>query len=346
MACNLIAKASLSYVLSDESFWKEDWGQLRLRAAYGHAGRAPGAFDAVRIWSPVGWGNQVAFTPENVGNEDLGPERTIETEFGIDASFFNQRLDLEFTAYNQRTTNALLAVNQIPSQGFLNSQLRNVGELENRGIEVAIDGVPVQNEGFQWTLGADVSLNQSEVLDLGGAPPFTLGTLAGIYEGHPAPMVRADRITNPDEVADPIVEEDHFYGPDQPTHILGLSTSLTLPWWNISISARGEYQGGHYIYDGATYNALSRGVRFPTAIGALEQIEAGNADQLTAYERSIAYPANVRADWFIRPADFFKLRSLSIHIPIPSKFTGGSEATFTFSGHNLFRWTNDGLPAV
>src|SRR5690606_31526182 len=46
-------KASVAYVVSDESFWNPSWGVVKLRAAYGQAGRAPGAFDAVRTWQPV-----------------------------------------------------------------------------------------------------------------------------------------------------------------------------------------------------------------------------------------------------------------------------------------------------
>ena len=47
-------KVSASYVVSEEKFWRKGWGELKLRGAYGSAGRAPGAFDAIRTWSPVG----------------------------------------------------------------------------------------------------------------------------------------------------------------------------------------------------------------------------------------------------------------------------------------------------
>ena len=56
-------KASLSYVVSDEGFWPDALGSLRLRAAYGQAGRAPGAFDAVRTWDPASWAGESAFVP-------------------------------------------------------------------------------------------------------------------------------------------------------------------------------------------------------------------------------------------------------------------------------------------
>src|SRR5690606_3547047 len=82
-------KATASYVISDEPFWPEALGQVKLRAAWGHAGRAPGAFDAVRTWNPKPWRGTTGFLPENVGNPDLGPERTIEYEAGFDAGLLD-----------------------------------------------------------------------------------------------------------------------------------------------------------------------------------------------------------------------------------------------------------------
>ena len=77
-------KVSAAYVISDEEFWPANFGRVKLRAAWGQAGRAPGAFDALRTWDPVGWGTDVAFEPLNVGNPDLAPERTSEIELGFE----------------------------------------------------------------------------------------------------------------------------------------------------------------------------------------------------------------------------------------------------------------------
>ncbi|MEW5918535.1 MAG: TonB-dependent receptor, partial [Gemmatimonadota bacterium] len=85
-------RASFSWVASEESFWPTWNSAMKFRVAYGQSGRAPGAFDAVRTWEPVGWGGQPAFFPRNVGNADLGPERTTELEVGFDAAFFSDRL--------------------------------------------------------------------------------------------------------------------------------------------------------------------------------------------------------------------------------------------------------------
>lgn len=337
-------KVSFSYVLSDEDFWKDNWGTLRLRAAYGHAGRAPGAFDAVRTWDPVGWGDRVAYRAENVGNPDLGPERTRETEFGFDLSTLNNRFDLDFTYYYQKTTDALFFVRQMPSTGFLSSQLENVGELQNQGIELSLNAKIIQSDNFGWSIGGSIATNQSEVLDLGGAPNFSLdGNHGWIIEGEPVPVIRGDRITNPDEIADPVIEEDYNYGPNEPTHVLNIRTSFDLPY-DITFSARGEFQGGHYIYDGASLNTLARGVKFPTCSDAFSLIDGGQSDQLNALQRSRCIPTNVLSDWFIYPADFFKLREVSLRVPIPLQFTENSVTTFTLSGRNLWTWRNSDFP--
>src|SRR6185312_9870735 len=134
-------KLSASYAISDEDFWKHVKGveSLKLRAAMGESGKAPGAFDAVRTWDPVAAENgQPAFTPAQVGNPDLGPERTREWEAGFDASALDGRLGLVYTYYDQHTFGALIPVQQDPSNGFAGSQLINAGQLFNHGNEVTL----------------------------------------------------------------------------------------------------------------------------------------------------------------------------------------------------------------
>ena len=74
---------------------------MKLRGAYGIAGRAPGAFDAVRTWQPANLLGEAGFTTNNVGNPDLGPERSSEIEGGFDAEFRDGRLGIEFTYYRR-----------------------------------------------------------------------------------------------------------------------------------------------------------------------------------------------------------------------------------------------------
>lgn len=338
-------KISASYVLSDESFFPKSLGTLKLRAAYGQAGRAPGAFDALRTYLPVGWGGSPAFRTNSVGDPNLGPERSAETEVGFDATEFNGRMSLEATYYHTNTTNALLPVSQIPSDGFITSQLENVGTLQRQGLELQTSGDVFRSRPVTWNAGMTLALNASKTISLGGAPPFDLGNYGWIYEGRPVADIRGRKVTNPDAIATPNIVQDYDYGPSQPTRIIGLTSSLTFPH-GIELSARGEYQGGDYINEGASYNAISRGVQWPTCFAAYStQTSATDESKWTAYQRAYCDPKNASPDLFIFKADFFKLRDVTLLAPLPQRLVpGASRALISVSVDNWYRWQNKDLP--
>ncbi len=331
-------KASLSWVLSEEPFWGAGWGEVKLRAAYGLAGRAPGAFDAVRTWNPGSFGGESSFLPGNVGNPDLGPEKTREIEAGFDASWFEGRLSAEVTYYDQVTRDALFNVAQIPTRGFTGSQLENVGRITNRGLEVGLNGDVYRSRELTWSLGGTLSTNRSEVLDAGSTTSST------IVVGQPAPVVRGTRVVNADEYADPVYELDHFFGPNQPTLTLGVHTDLELPR-GFRLSARGEFQGGHYISDSASNFMIDRGAGAPGCDGAYQLVPfdafaGADLSGLTALQRARCYRETFRSGLWIYPADFFKLRELTLLAPLDALVPGGANATLTLSLRNAYRWTN------
>ena len=334
-------KVSGSWVVSDEGFWKENLGTLKLRAAYGQAGRAPGAFAAVRTYSQVGWGTATAVRPNNLGNPELGPERTTELELGFDQSILQGRLGIDFTYFKATTTDALFSVRSVPTNGFLNNTLQNVGEMEKSGIETAINATLVERPTFGLSAGLNISTNNSKVISLGGAPSFTVGNFGWVVEGQPAPVLRGKLIRNAGEVGGtPDTVSNHYFGPSQPTHIIGGNVNIRT-WRNITISARGEYQGGAYINEDASFQALSRSVLWPTCFNAYPKLAANQP--VTVRERLTCVPANVRSDMFIFPADFFKMRDITVTVPLGRLVPGTSSASWVLSAQNLFR-RNYGMP--
>jgi TonB-dependent starch-binding outer membrane protein SusC len=338
-------KASASWVISDEGFWSPALGTLKLRAAYGQAGRAPSAFAAVRTYDPLSWGTASAVRPASLGNPDLGPERTTELELGFDESLFSGRLGIDFTYFKATTTDALFNVRPIPSNGFLPStvtpNLRNVGEMEKSGIEVALTGTVIETPRFGLSAGLNVSTNKSKVITLGDAAAFTLGNFGWISPGQPAPVLRGKLIRNPDArgVA-PDTASNQFFGPAQPTHIIGGNINVR-GWRNISLAVRGEYQGGAYINEDASYQALSRSVQWPTCTNAYKNIAAGQP--ITVRETLTCIPANVRSDMFIFPADFFKIRDITLTVPLGRFIPRTQSASVVMSAQNIFR-RNYGMP--
>jgi TonB-linked SusC/RagA family outer membrane protein len=336
-------KASVSYVISDESYWPTALGEVKLRAALGFSGRAPGTFDAIRTWNPEPTSGLPGYEPGNVGNDDVGPERTREIEFGFDAGLFNQRASLEFTWYEQRTSDALFDVRQLPSLGNWDELAANVGLIRNRGVEVNLTAQVVDAPDWGIELGGSFYTNKSIVLDLGEAVPFDSDG-GWVEEGWPIMAARGWMIMNPDEVADPIVVQDTIFGPSQPTTVINPNVTIRLPM-GIQLSARGEYRGGYYIQDGASYNALSRSVVWPTCReeGAYDLIAAGNEAQLTARQRLECIPGNTDSDYMYFKADFFKLRDVTLRLPMEWAIPRTSSATLSLTVQNWIRWLNDDM---
>ena len=331
-------KASATWVVSDEGFWPSSLGTLKLRTAYGKSGRAPGTFDAVRTWSPVGFIGQPAFLPDNRGNPDLGPEVTSEFEVGFDGSWFEDRLAATFTYYNQTTTDALMNVSAVPSLGFASAQLENVGKIGNKGIEIQLDGSVVQAERWGLDLGLGISTNNSEVLDLGGVLPFN--ALSGrIIEGQPVPVGWDRRVENPDEIGPFRYANDGadvVVGPKFPTHFVNPSVTLRVPG-NIQISARGEYRGGNYLEINPI--PIGRSVRsplcFPYYVDPANDITL--KDDTPAIWRERCTPRNGDDYWW--DADYFRLRSVSASIPVDFAFPDRvSNAMLTVVLNNSYDW--------
>ncbi len=353
-------KASVSYVMSDEDFWNESWGSLKLRAAYGESGRAPGTFDAVRTWTAVGYGGRPTYRPENLGNPKLGPERTGETELGFDWAVFDNRLTADFTWYYRKTTDALFAVQHAGSEGFATSQQENVGKLANDGIELNLRGTIYDSETWGVDLGTTVYTNHSEVLSLGGAPPFSGGG-SWIEEGYPVTLRRGVTITNPDSKSDPLhtcnstegaaamaagkacVNIDQPLGPQAPTHVIGGNITIRMPK-GIELSARGEYQGGHYIYDGPTNEGVNRNIRWPTCAAYYEYTDNGRGAEAPAWMRYDCDSRFYRRGTMTYKADFFKMRDMTLRVPLGSLMPRSQTTTLTLSAQNFYRWRNKDFP--
>ncbi|MSR36420.1 MAG: hypothetical protein EXR95_07220 [Gemmatimonadetes bacterium] len=360
-------KASLTWVTSDEGFWNPSWGQVKVRSAYGRAGRAPGAFDATRTWTAAGHRGQPAFIPGTLGDPDLGPEITSELEVGADASWMDNRIRSTFTYYNQKTDEALLMVAQVPSNGFQNSQLRNVGKIQNAGTEFTLGVSVLQGENLGWDLGGNVTTNHNEVLDLGGVKQ--IGT--NIIVGQPVPVMTGRYIRNGDKVAltilactaaaavadptIPCIEQNHVYGPNTPTLTWSLNSDLRVPF-GIRLSAMGEFKGGGYTTVGIVPGMVSRGGGAPECFPYYTDLKplgppplyiggTGGVPSLKpetpAIWRARCHPQLSNNGYFILPSDFFRLRNLSASIPVdflvPERIRG---AELTLALNNSWTWLN------
>ena len=345
-------KGSVSYVLSDEDFYP-DLGEMRLRFAYGQSGRAPGAFDAVRTWSPQGLAGIPAFVPSNVGNPDIGPEVTSEMEGGFDATWLDNRLSTTFTYYQQTTSDALFNVPQIPSGGFTSSQLTNIGKIQNRGVELQVDATVFQNADWGLDLGVNFSTNHSEILELDPDLETTC-----LKVGYPLRARCNQKISNPDaivssfsdvafvEPGDPAFQgigtsaNQYLYGPNLPTTFISPSITISAPK-GIRISARGDYKGGFFMNE--EVYSISRSVRSPLCFPYYEDPANSNKVRDNIPAEWMARCGNTRQrEGYMWDGSFFKLRSVSAAIPVDFAFpdrVNGSMLTIALN--NSFLWMKE-----
>src|SRR5438309_1322526 len=165
-------KVGASWVLSEEPFFPQmGWlNSLRFRAAYGQSGLQPGSTDALQFFNPVVAlvaGNDVpAFSIGNLGNANLKPERTTESEAGFDADFSSDRLHLDVTFYSKSSRDALISLPLAPSLGVASSQFYNLGKVSNKGVEITLSGQVARGPAaLDFTLSAFG--NRNRLIDLG-----------------------------------------------------------------------------------------------------------------------------------------------------------------------------------
>ncbi|UYZ62917.1 SusC/RagA family TonB-linked outer membrane protein [Hymenobacter weizhouensis] len=187
-------KLSGSYVVSEESFWKNSAlaravPQFKLRASWGQAGNltAIGSYDRFTNFGGVVAGTLPGLAlPTQLGNPNLKPERQIEFETGFDASFLNDRVGVEASYYNKRVRDLLLFRDLAFSSGYLN-QYQNIGNMTNRGVEVLLRVVPVQAQAVRWTVTGTFTHNKNRITDIPGGLltfPGGFGQVAAV-EGQP-----------------------------------------------------------------------------------------------------------------------------------------------------------------
>ncbi len=343
-------KLSASYVMSEEPWWHVPHVEtFKLRGAIGESGKAPGAFDAVRTWNPVAAQNgQPAFTPAQVGNPDLGPERTRETEIGFDLSAFNGVLGVNATYYQQHTLGALIPVQLPPSNGFTNTQLENVGKLQNTGAELTVDAELLRRANVEWEARLNYTKVVSRAVDLGGQS-ITIQALSDTYvrEGYPVPSYFGYKVTNPNAIADPVVDTNAFLGATYPDRIITPSTSITL-WRNWKIDAIGEWQLGGHLLNAVGYQNANLDIWQPcydvrTKLRAAAAGDASALNDVTALQRAkcTIVSANRDYSYWVEPANFFKLRSITVTYAIPERLVRGlHDASLSLSGTNLWTSTN------
>jgi len=182
--------AAVAWRLSDENFIKAIpvISNLKLRTSYGVTGNseitAYQALAGMRNYSVIFNGARaVGIGISRLANPDLRWEKTHQVDAGLELGLFQNRLSLEVDVYRKLTTDMLLSA-PVPSSSGFTTVSKNVGSMENRGIEIGVNTVNVNTNGFTWNTTFNLSLNRNRVIALTGGSDIFLGSTV-VREGQP-----------------------------------------------------------------------------------------------------------------------------------------------------------------
>jgi TonB-linked SusC/RagA family outer membrane protein len=176
--------ATLSAIISDMVMMPRSISLIKARAAYAEVGNDTSPYSLTNVFNnQVAWGSDQAKTESSVlSNAELRPERTASTEFGLDVRFFEGRLGLDFTYYNNITRDQIIPITLDIATGY-NSRIINAGKIQNQGIEIVALANPIRrSNSFRWDVIANFTRNRGRVLELTeGLDTYTLTARNGAF---------------------------------------------------------------------------------------------------------------------------------------------------------------------
>jgi outer membrane receptor protein involved in Fe transport len=352
-------KLAASWIVSDEEFFPTpSWlSQLRIRTAYGASGVQPGTTDAVQFFSATTGRQESGDVPGVVfsalGNRNLKPERSTEIEFGLDGSFWDNRISTEVTYYNKSSKDALISRVLPPSLGTGNTtRFENLGEVKNWGWEGLINAQLLQTNSLGWDITINGSTNSNELVSLGGVPP-TGGATQQQREGYPLNGWWARKLVswddkngdgiitfNSNSALSEIVVTDTavFHGYSVPKHEISVTNGIELWQRRLRLAAMIDYKGGHLVY-----NNTER-IRCASRLNCSGLINPNSSLYEQARTVMVREHPSRSVAGFFEEGDFLRFRELSLTFNTPERWLsriGGRSLVATFAVRNLgILWTD------
>ena len=160
------------WIISGEEFFKGVGfvNNLKLTASYGTSGndRIGGDFPSLGLFGggvTADYGGAPGLNPTQIPNSNLKWEETKQWDIGITTSMFQSRVNLNLNVYNKRTLNNLIGVPLPFTTGFP-SVNQNIGEIENKGVDIELSTANVKSRDFEWNTSLNFGYIDNKVLSL------------------------------------------------------------------------------------------------------------------------------------------------------------------------------------
>lgn len=305
-----------------------------------------------------------------LGSNTLSPEMTTESEVGLNVAFFKNRFSIDAALYNRSTDKQVYSLDMDPATGY-NYQNTNLGEVENKGIELLVSVTPVEIGDFEWTIDWNWTKNKSKVISLpeslGGESVINgltgdvsmyaiVGMPVGVFKAE-VPMMTEDGKIVCDESGLPIAAPDMaVVGDMNNKYQMGISTALS--WKGLRLSADLDIRRGGVMFSQTKSLMYFTGNAMQTAYNDRNPFIVPNSvkmDENGNYVENdiILHGSNIWTYWdaggskmgsnAVIDKSYVKLRSVVLSWDVPSSWLSKTKflqgARLSMYGNNLWLWT-------
>ena len=357
----LFPSAALAWRISEEPFLKNaEWlSNLKLRLGYGITGQQninQGDYPSIPTYhtnkagSLYMFGNNVIIpiTPKGYAAQ-IKWEETTTYNIGLDFGFARNRINGSIDVYQRKTKDLLNEVPVASGTNLTNYLLMNVGDMENKGIEGALNVVAIEKKDLRWEVGVNVAYNKNKITRLTASDdPSYPGVETGGISGGVGNNIQIQKVGNPinsfyvyqqvyGEDGKPLegvyVDRNHdgqitdddryvYYKPDADVNI-GFNTELSYKKWTLSASLRSSL--GNYVYNNIASN---------TEMKADMWTNSFICNRVATAPYSNFAQAQYKSDYYVQNASYLKLDKVTLAYNI------ADWVRVNFTAQNIFTITN------
>ncbi|HEY9195779.1 MAG TPA: SusC/RagA family TonB-linked outer membrane protein [Mucilaginibacter sp.] len=331
-----------SFILSDAVKLPQFFTLAKLRASWAQVGGgAPDPYVINLTYSNVPSAGQPLqnVTSNNITNSGLKPYTSTTTEAGIELQMLQNRLGFDLTVYDRKTTNDIVNTAISSTSGY-NNVILNVGEVRNKGIEVALNGSPIKSKDFNWNVNYNIAYNDNKVVKL--APGLSSIQMASSVNGYAVlnnvegksfgtlygtHMVRdaAGQVVFNSTTGLPVQSAYEPLGKSVAPLTMGLTNEFRYKRFSLSFLLDGKF--GNKVFSLMEVYATRLGLMKTTLPGRDNGLTVNGVDKTGApYTRTVpvsglrTYYDNYKiySDLFVHDGSFVKLRQVILSYNLPA----------------------------
>lgn len=361
----IFPSAAFAWRMIEEDFFKkfDKLSNLKLRVGYGVTGQQElglGDYPYQTLYTVSNgqagyqFGNKHYLTIRpNAYDENIKWEETTTYNAGVDFGFFSNRLTGSVDVYYRETSDLLNEVDVPAGANLKNRIVTNVGSLENKGVELSLTGVVINNDNWNWQLSANATYNKNKItslidsndpdykgIDVGGISGGTGNTVQvhrvgyaansyyvyeQLYDATGAPIEGAFVDQNEDGK---ITEDDRIiYKNATPDWTLGFGSNLSYKNWTLGMNARVSL--GNYVYNNIESDK-----------GTIENSGSFITNRVSSVYDANFFKPQYLSSYYVQKGSFFKLDNVTLGYDLGNVINGISNIHIYTTVQNVFTITD------